>query len=75
MNKLDYPGEDSSNKGGPDSEVQLLHVTSLEMNDISDKQKTSDDDEWWEVVEAGNSTLHCQLDTGAYATVINSTQL
>ena len=76
MNEVDYPGEDfSSDEEGPNSEVQLLHVASLEMNGIRDKQKTCENDEWWEVVEVGNSTLHCQLDTGAYASVINRTQL
>ena len=71
-----YPGEDfSSNEEGPDSDVQLLHVASLEMNGIRDKQETCESDEWWEVVEVGNSTLHCQLDTGAYASVINTTQI
>ena len=76
MNEMDYSGEDSSSdEEGPDSDVQLLHVASLEMNGISDKQKTSENDEWWEVVEVGNSSLYCQLDTGAYASVINSTQL
>ena len=76
MNEVDYPGEDfSSDEEGPNSVVQLLHVASLEMNGIRDKQKTCENDKWWEVVEVGNSTLHCQLDTGAYASVINSTQL
>ena len=45
------------------------------MNGIRDKQETCESDEWWEVVEVGNNTLHCQLDTGAYASVINTTQL
>ena len=73
---MDYPGEDySSDEEGPDSDVQLLHVASLEMNGISDKQKACENDEWREVVDVGNSTLHCQLDTGAYASVINTTQL
>ena len=65
----------SSDEEGPNSEVHQLHVASLEMNGIRVKQKTCENDEWWEVVEVGNSTLHCQLDTGAYASVINSTQL
>ena len=74
MNEMDYSGEDSSSdEVGPDSDVQLLHVASLEMNGVSNKQKTSENDEWWEDVEVGNSSLHCQLDTGAYASVINST--
>ena len=74
MNEMGYPGEKfSSDEEGPDSAVQLLHVASLEIIDISE-QKTGEN-EWWEVVEVGNSTLHCQLDTGAYASVINTTQL
>ena len=76
MNEMDYSGEDSfSDEEGPDSNVQLLHVASLEMNGVSDKQKPSENDEWWEVVEVGNSSLYCQLDTCAYASVINNTQL
>ena len=76
LNEMDYPGEGySSDEEGPESDVQLLHVASLEMNGIRDKTKTSESDEWWAVVEVGNSTLHCQLDTGAYASVINITHL
>ena len=46
------------------------------MNGISDKQKTRhENDEWWEVVKVGSSTLHGRLDNGSYAHVINSTQL
>ena len=36
VQKQDY----SSDEQGPDSDVQLLHVASLQMNGISDKQKT-----------------------------------
>ena len=76
VHEMVYPREDfSSDEEGPDSDVQLLHVASLEMNGIRDKQETCESDEWWEVVEVGNNTLHCQLDTGAYASVINTTQL
>ena len=76
MNEVDYSGEDSSSdEEGPDSDVQLLHVASLEVNGVSDTQEPSENDEWWEVVEVGNSSLYCQLDTGAYASVINNTQL
>ena len=76
MNEMDYSGEDSSSdEEGPDSDVQLLHVASLEVNGVSDTQEPSENDEWWEVVEVGNSSLYCQLDTGAYASVINNTQL
>ena len=70
---MDNPGEDySSDEEGPDSDLQLLHVASLEMNGISDKRNASKNDEWWEIVQVGNSAL---LDTGAYASVINTTQL
>ena len=31
--------------------------------------------EWWEVLQIGNGTIHCQLDTDAYASVINTMQL
>ena len=74
MNEMDYSGKDYfSDELGPDSDV--LHVARLEMNGVSDKQKTSENNEWWEVIEVGNSSLYCQLDTGAYASVVNSTQL
>ena len=42
MNEVDYPGEDFSSV----EEGQLLHVASLEMNGIRDKQKTCENDEW-----------------------------
>ena len=60
---------------GLDSDMQLLHVTSLEVNGISNKQDVGETDEWWEVLQVANGTLRCQLDTGACASVINSTQL
>lgn len=42
---MDYPGEDySSDEEGPDSDVQLLHVASLEMNGISNKQDAGETD-------------------------------
>ena len=75
LNEMVYPEDFSSEEEDLDSEIQLLHVASLEMYGISNKQKTCENDEWWEVVQVGNSTLHCQLDTGAYASVINTTQL
>ena len=76
VHEMVYPQEDfSSDEEGPDSDVQLLHVASLEMNGIRDKQGICESDEWWEVVEVGNNTMHCQLDTGAYVSVINTTQL
>ena len=48
LNEIDYPGEDySRDEEGPDSDVQLLHVASLKMNGILDKQKTCKSDEWY----------------------------
>ena len=38
------------------------------------KSTTGKTDEWWERVCVGDKTLQCQLDTGAYASVINVTQ-
>ncbi len=73
LNEMHYPSEDySSGEEGLDSDVQLLHVASLEMNSINNKQSPRENYEWWEVVKVGNSFLHCQLDTGAYASVINT---
>ena len=47
MNEIDYSGEFSfSDEVGPDSDVQLLHVASLEINGVSDRQKPSENDEW-----------------------------
>ena len=55
--------------------LQLLHVASLEINGINDNQNVSEKDEWCEFLEVSNSTLFCQLDSGVYARVINTTQL
>ena len=75
LNEMHYPSEDySSDEEDPDSYVQLLHLASSKMKSINDKQSPRENDEWWEVVEVGNSSLHCQLDTGAYASVINTAQ-
>ena len=71
---MDYP-EDSSEEESPDSNMHPLHVASLKMNAIKDKRNACKNDEWWEVLQVGNGTLHCQLDTGAYASVINTMQL
>ncbi|PFX30265.1 Retrovirus-related Pol polyprotein [Stylophora pistillata] len=52
LQEMVYPREDfSSNEEGSDSNVQLLHIASLEMNGFRDKQKTYENGEWWEVVE------------------------
>ena len=77
LTEEDYLSEDytSDEEGGITSDVHLLHVASLEMNGVSGEQNTSGIDEWWETLQVGNGTLRCQLDTGAYASVINTTQL
>ena len=74
LDEMDYP-EDSSEEESPDRQMHLLHIASLKMNDIKDKQNACGSDEWWKVLQVGNDTLHCQLDTGAYARVINTMQL
>lgn len=53
--------------------MHLLQVASMKIND-KDKQNACDRNEWYEVLQVGNSTLHCQVDTGAYASVINTKQ-
>ena len=71
-----YSGDEySSDEEGADRDLQLLHVASLEINRINDNQNPGEKGEWCEFLEVGNSTLFCQLDTGAYASVINITQL
>ena len=76
LNETDYSGDEySSGEEGADGDLQLLHVASLEINRINDNQNPGEKDEWCEFLEVGNSTLFCQLDTGAYASVINTTQL
>ncbi|KAL9958108.1 hypothetical protein ACROYT_G035079 [Oculina patagonica] len=46
LNEMHYPSEDySSDEEGPDSDVQLLHVASLEMNSINNKQSPRENDE------------------------------
>ena len=73
VNSLDeeiYPSDDEE-----DANVHLLHIASLEMNSVTDKSHCGDEDEWWETLQVGNSTLRCQLDTGAHANVINISQL
>ena len=52
-----------------------LYAASLKMNDVKDKQNASKTDEWRKVRQVGKGTLLCQLDTGAYASVINTMQL
>ena len=71
---MDYPG-DSSEVEALDSNMHLLHVASLEMNAIKDKQNAYERDEWWEVLQVDSGSLHSQLDTGAYASVVNRMQL
>ena len=72
VNSLDeeiYPSDDEE-----DANVHL-HIASLEMNGDTDKSHCGDEDEWWETLKVGNSTLRCQLDTGAHVNVINISQL
>ncbi|RMX56429.1 hypothetical protein pdam_00008849, partial [Pocillopora damicornis] len=55
---------------------RMFEATSLEINGINDNQNVSEKDEWCEFLEVfGKSTLFCQLDSGVYARVINTTQL
>ena len=66
LNETDYSGDEySSDEEGADRDLQLLHVASLEINRINDNQNPGEKDEWCEFLEVGNSTLFCQLDTGA----------
>ena len=75
-NEIDYSGDEySSVEEGAERDLKLLHVASLEINRINDNQNSGEKGEWCEFLEVGNSTLFCQLDTGAYASVINTTQL
>ena len=56
LDEMDYP-EDSSEEEGRDSNMHLLHVASLKMNGIKEKQNTCESDVWWEVLQAVNLTL------------------
>ena len=70
LNEEVYPSDDEE-----DANVHLLHIASLEIDGVTNKSHCCDEDEWWETLEVGNSTLRCQLDTGAHANVINISQL
>ena len=70
LNEEVYPSDDEE-----DANVHLLRIASLEMNGVTNKSHCCDEDEWWETLEVGNSTLRCQLYTGAHANVINISQL
>ena len=72
MHSLDetYSSDDEEDL---DQDMYLLHVTCLEVNGANNKSTTGKTDEWWERVCVGDKTLQCQLDTGAYASVINVT--
>ena len=72
---MDYLEDSSEEEESPDGNMRLLHVATLKMNGIKDRQNSCESSEWWEVLQIGNGTLHCQLDTGAYASVINTMQL
>ena len=45
------------------------------MNGVCNKSHCCDEDEWWETLEVGYSTLRCPLDTSAHANVISISQL
>ena len=70
LNEEVYSSDDKE-----DANVHLLHIASLKMNGVTNKSHCCDENEWWETLEVGNSTLRCQLDTGAHANVINISQL
>ena len=76
LNETDYSGDEySSDEEGADRDLPLLDVASLEINRINDNQNPGEKDEWCEFLKVDNSTQFCQLDTGAYVSVINTTQL
>ena len=58
-----------------DQDMHLLQVTGLELNGVNDGPVTGENDEWWESVQVNDHTLQCQLDTGAYDSVLNANQL
>ena len=68
---MDHPA-DSSDEEGPDTNTHLLHVASLKMNGTKDRQNAVKVMKGGRSQKFGNGTLHCQLDTGAYASVINT---
>ena len=55
--------------------MHLLQLSYLEVNSVNDKWARSETDEYLESVQAGYKTLRCQLDTGAYASVLSASQL
>ena len=67
--------DSSEEEESPDGNMRLLHVATLKMNGIKDRKNSCESSEWWEVQQIGNGTLHCQLDTDAYASVNNTVQL
>ena len=75
LDEMDYLKDSSEEEESPDGNMRLLHVASLKMNSIKDRQNSCKSSEWWEVPQIGNGTLHWQLDTDAYASVINTMQL
>ena len=62
----------SDEEEGLDQDMHLLRVTGLEVNGVNDSPATGENDEWWESVQVTDHTLQCQLDTGAYASVLNN---
>ena len=65
----------SDDEEGLDQDMHPLRVTGLEVNGVNDSPATGENDEWWESVQVNDHTLECQLDTGAYASVLNANQL
>ena len=55
--------------------MHLVHVIYLEVYGVNDKSAGRESDEWLESVKVGDKTLRCQLDTGAYASVLSSSTL
>ena len=62
----------SDEEEGLDQDMHLLRVTGLEVNGVNDSPAKGENDEWWESVQVNDHTLQCQLDTGAYASVLNN---
>ena len=65
----------SDDEEGLDQDMHLLRVTGLEVNGVNDSPATGENDECWESVQVNDHALQCQLETGAYASVLNANQL
>ena len=71
LNEEVYPNNAYSSDNEEYVNVHLLCKASLEMNGVCNKSHCCDEDEWWETLEVGSSTLRCQLETSAHVNVIN----